>query len=58
MAMKLNLMAIALLFALASTDFFSEEVEQQDHYCEMVKAGSWPAYDDSIDCGKEVASAK
>jgi hypothetical protein len=31
---------------------YEDELKQRDNYCEMVKAGRWPAYDESIGCGE------
>ena len=45
---------IALLYGAASNADFEDAVEQQKHYCEMVEAGAWPAYNPDINCTRGV----
>ena len=41
---------ILLAFTLASCDDYQSAIDQEDHYCEMVSQGYWPAYNESINC--------
>lgn len=43
------LMLIPVLGVVGSMDY-EDELKQAEHYCNMVKAGNWPAYDNSINC--------
>ena len=49
----MKILAVALMFSafgiVGSMDY--EDAKQQEaHYCEMVEAGNWPAYNESINC--------
>jgi hypothetical protein len=41
---------VVVAYGYVGANDYEDEVKQRDHYCEMVKAGHWPAYDDSINC--------
>lgn len=45
-------MAALALFGLVGSTGYEEQKAQESFYCEMVKAGHWPAYKDSIECDK------
>ena len=36
--------ALVLLFGLAGAMDYEDQQAEQEHYCEMVKAGFWPDY--------------
>ena len=38
------LLAMLGLFGLAGTMDYEDQQAEQEHYCEMVKAGYWPDY--------------
>lgn len=40
---------VVLAFVMGSMAY-QDEVNQEKHYCEMVKSGAWPAFDKSIKC--------
>lgn len=47
------LLAVAALVAalgLAGTSDFEEAQKQQDRYCEFVADGTWPPYNQDINC--------
>lgn len=49
------LLALALLITLygfVSSESYEEQKAQESFYCEMVKAGHWPAYKKTINCDK------
>ena len=48
------LIAASLLaaFGLIGNADYEDEMAQNELYCEMVSEGSWPAYDESIECGE------
>ena len=48
--------AFAVLFGVAGSFDYQDEVVSQSLYCEMVQEGTWPAYDNSIDCVNEYSA--
>lgn len=46
------LVVLGVMGAVGNADY-ADEVRQQEHYCDMVADGHWPAYDDSINCEEE-----
>lgn len=47
-----SLFAFLIAWGIVSESDYQEELDQQDHYIEMVCAGHWPDYDDrNPDCG-------
>lgn len=51
---KKGLLIIALLlaYALVSSSDYSDELNEENIYCEMVAEGHWPAFNKNIDCDK------
>lgn len=47
----LALVALVVLFGIVGRMDYDDAVKDEQHYCEMVKAGAWPAYRDGVDCG-------
>ena len=45
---------IVAILGVAGTIDYEEQLREEQHYCEMVKAGNWPAYKPEVDC-KEAA---
>ena len=43
----------AVLFGVVGSFDYQDAQRQRSHYCEMVQEGTWPAYDNSIDCVNE-----
>ena len=44
-------MGIALtLYAIVCSDEYKTQIDQEKHYCEMVKQGVYPAYNENIKC--------
>ena len=45
---------VSILAALtvAFEDDYQEEINKKDLYCEHVKQGVWPSYNESINCGE------
>ena len=41
---------LALVYGWVGAMDYEDAKEQEDVYCENVKAGHWSAYNDSIDC--------
>ena len=52
-----HLIALGVIFAMlfGMVGSFDYQDAQASHalYCEMIKEGAWPAYDNSIDCVNE-----
>ena len=49
----MKILGVGLLlaaFGFAGNSDYEDALKQEAHYCEMVKTGSWPAYNESIDC--------
>lgn len=47
---------IAILLAMlgiAGAVDYEAELQEEQHYCDMVKSGNWPAYKEGVNCGKE-----
>ena len=40
----------AMLFGLVGSFDYDEELASQSLYCNMTAEGSWPAYDEAINC--------
>jgi|TARA_R110000851_G_scaffold135594_3_gene271079 hypothetical protein len=52
--MKTIIRSLALLTALlAGCSDYEEALKQEAHYCAMVEAGTWPAYNELINCKME-----
>lgn len=45
-----GVLAVVSAFAMAGTSDLADEQAAEHHYCEMVMAGYWPAYDPAIEC--------
>jgi hypothetical protein len=45
---------ILAMLGIAGTIDYEEQLREEQHYCEMVKSGAWPAYKPEVDC-KEYA---
>ena len=45
--------AFAVLFGMVGSFDYQEEKASAKLYCEMIQEGTWPAYDNSIDCVNE-----
>jgi len=45
---------VLAMLGIAGTIDYEEQLREEQHYCEMVKAGNWPAYKPEVDC-KEAA---
>ena len=43
----------AMLFGIVGSFDYHEEKASEQIYCTMVQEGTWPAYDNSIDCVNE-----
>lgn len=43
-------MAFAMLFGMVGSFDYHEEKASEQLYCAMIQEGTWPAYDNSIDC--------
>ena len=37
-------------FAIVNQMDYEDAIEQEQHYCDMVREGHWPAYKPEIDC--------
>ena len=37
-------------FAIVNQMDYEDAIEQEQHYCDMVREGRWPAYNQDIDC--------
>ena len=46
-------MIFAMLFGLVVSFDYQDAQASEQLYCAMVQEGSWPAYDNSIDCVNE-----
>lgn len=46
----LGLAAILAIFGWVGEQDYQDAVAEERHYCEMVKAGYWPAYRDNTNC--------
>ena len=46
----LGLAAILAIFGLVGEQDYQDAVAEEQHYCEMVKAGYWPAYREGVEC--------
>lgn len=46
------LVVLGVMGAVGNADY-ADDVRQQQHYCDMVADGHWPAYDDSINCEEQ-----
>ena len=53
-AMKLKLIfiliAIVALFAIVGTMDYQDALDDEAHYCQMVKDKAWPAYRKEVNC--------
>lgn len=45
--------AFAMLFGMVGSFDYQDAQTSHALYCEMIKEGTWPAYDNSIDCVNE-----
>lgn len=45
--------AFAMLFGMVGSFDIEDAQASQALYCEMVQEGTWPAYDNAIDCVNE-----
>lgn len=45
--------AFAMLFGLVGSFDYQDAQASHALYCEMIQEGTWPAYDNSIDCVNE-----
>lgn len=48
----LAVVAAVALFGLVGQLDYEDAVNAENHYCDMVEAGKWPAYRDDIVCSK------
>lgn len=46
----LAVIAAVALFGLVGQMDYEDAVSTENHYCDMVEAGNWPAYRDDIVC--------
>ena len=49
-------MAFAVLFGLVGSFDYQDAQASHALYCEMITEGTWPAYDNSIDCVNEYSA--
>ena len=45
-------LVLIMLFSAVSEQSYQDELDEQENYCDMVKQGAWPAYDDNVRCDK------
>lgn len=45
--------AFAMLFGMVGSFDYQDAQASHALYCEMIQEGTWPAYDNSIDCVNE-----
>ena len=38
--------------AITSSMDYEDELEAERHYCQMVKDGNWPAFNEGVNCNK------
>ncbi len=41
---------VIVAFGIVGQMDYEDAVEQERHYCDMVREGRWPAYNQDIDC--------
>jgi len=41
---------VVLMFLLVGTASYEDEVVEAEHYCELVRSGTWPDFNPEVNC--------